>query len=201
MATPNSPRTIWLVSARNVALTTAFVVVLTVVAVWLFGLGQHRTLFANSLISTSILLAAFVVFTSAGLYHGVKLRDDVGRLTDRINRRNFPNSDVSGFDFGDFDFHFDGDGLVSFLVALFAWVVAAVLALCLVWLLGALLWTSMIAFAAILYWVFFRALRLVFKNSNRCRSQWLPSIKLALAYSVLYTAWIYAIIYAAHSFH
>ncbi|WP_210519047.1 hypothetical protein [Hymenobacter terricola] len=136
-SSPN-PRTYRLLSAGNVALVSCVVVTLTTVAVWLFGLGQHRSLFANSLISTTILFTAFFAFTSMGLFHGVKLRDDVGRLTDRISRRHFPRTDFSDLDFGGPDFHFDGDGFAGFLLALLAWVVAAILALFLIWLLGAL---------------------------------------------------------------
>ena len=68
MKPPTSPRTYRLLSAGNVALVSGFVIALTTVAVWLFGLGQHRSLFANSLISTSILFAAFLIFITLGVW-------------------------------------------------------------------------------------------------------------------------------------
>jgi hypothetical protein len=185
-----------LLSAGNVALVSAAVVVTTTLAVWLLGLGQHRTLFANSLISTSILFAAFFLFTTVGLYHGVKLRDDVGRLTDRISRKHFPST--GGLDtLPDFDFS-EGHGIVGILAATVMAVVVAIVAVFVIWLVGALLWTGVLIFAAMLYWVFFRALRLVFKNSNRCRGRLGASLWEGFWYASLYTCWIYGIIMAAH---
>ncbi|MCI1189174.1 hypothetical protein MON38_17255 [Hymenobacter sp. DH14] len=196
MPTPPAPRSYRLLSAGNVALVSAAVVVVTTVAVWLLGLGQHRTLFANSLISTSILFGAFFLFTAVGLYHGVKLRDDVGRLTDRISRKNFPGT--SGLEsLPDFDFS-EGHGILGILAAIVMAVVVAILAVFVIWLVGALLWTGILIFAALLYWVFFRALRLVFKNSNRCRGRLGASLWEGFWYASLYTCWIYGIIMAAH---
>ena len=196
METPPAPRSFRLLSAGNVALVSGVVVALTTVAVWLFGLGQHRSLFANSLISTSILFAAFFLFTTVGLYHGVKLRDDVGRLTDRISRKHFPGT--GGLDtLPDFDFS-EGHGILGILAAIVMAIVVAILAVFIIWLVGAVLWTGILVFAAMLYWVFFRALRLVFKNSNRCRSRLGASLWEGFWYASLYTVWIYGIIYAAH---
>ena len=198
MSTPLTPRPYQLLSAGNVALVSGAVVVVTTLAVWLLGLGQHRTLFANSLISTSILFAAFFLFTTAGLYHGVKLRDDVGRLTDRISRKHFPSAGNGGLDnLPDFDFS-EGHGILGILAAIVMAVVVAILAVFIIWLVGAVLWTGILIFAALLYWVFFRALRLVFKNSNRCRGRLGASLWEGFWYASLYTCWIYGIIMAAH---
>lgn len=196
MKTPAAPHPARLLSASNVALVSCVVVTLTTVAVWLFGLGQHRTLFANSLISTTILFAAFFIFTTVGLYHGVKLRDDVGRLTDRISRKHFPGT--GGLEsLPDFDFS-EGHGILGILAAIAMAVVVAIVAVFVIWLVGAVLWTSILVFAAMLYWVFFRALRLVFKNSNRCRGRLGASLWEGGWYASLYTVWTYGIIMAAH---
>jgi hypothetical protein len=198
MDTPAAARSYRLLSAGNVALVSGVVVALTTVAVWQFRLGQHRSLFANSLISTTILLAAFFLFTTVGLFHGVKLRDDVGRLTDRISRKHFPSTGgLNELNLPDFDIG-ESHGILGFLAGLLIAVLGAIVAVFLIWLVGALLWTGIIIFAAMLYWVFFRALRLVFKSSNRCRGRWAASIGQGLWHASLYTVWIYAIIYAAH---
>lgn len=195
METPTAPRTYRLLSASNAALVTGIVIGLTVMAVWLFGLGQHRSLFANSLISTTILFTASFLFITVGLYHGVKLLDDVGRLTDRISRKHFPSADgldsLPSLDMND-------GGLLGILAAILMAVVAAIVAVFFIWLKGAVLWAGVLLFAAMLYWVFFRALRLVFKNSNRCRGQLGASLGQGFWHASLYTVWIYGIIYAAH---
>lgn len=195
MTTP-TPRSYRLLSAGNVAAVTVAVAGLTVVAVWLLGLGQHRTLFANSLLSTTILFGAFWLFLVAGLYHGVKLRDDVGLVTDRISGRYFP-PDVGNLNLGNIDIP-EAHGIGGFLVALVMWLFVTALAVLAIWLVAALLWAGILCFAALLYWVFFRALRLVFKNANRCRGNWAASLRTGFQYACLYTAWVYVVILAAH---
>jgi hypothetical protein len=134
-----------------------------------------------------------------GLYHGVKLRDDVGRLTDRLSRKHFPGTD--GLDsLPTFDFS-EGGGILGILAAIALAAVVAILAVLLIWLVGALLWSGILIFAALLYWVFFRALRLVFRNSNRCRGRLGASLWEGFWYASLYTCWIYGIIMAAHYLH
>ena len=198
MENPPASRPYRLLSASNVAVVSCVVISLTTMAVWLFGLGQHRSLFANSLISTTLLFAAFFLFTAVGLYHGVKLRDDIGRLTDRISRKHFPTTDgLSDLNLPVFDIG-ESHGILGFLAALLMAVLGAIVAVFLIWLVGAALWTGILIFAAMLYWVFFRARRLVFKNSNRCRGRLSLSLGQGLWHASLYTVWIYAIIYTAH---
>jgi hypothetical protein len=61
------------------------------------------------------------------------------------------------------------------------------------WFFGQVLWMMLIAFTAMLYWIFFRALRLVFKNSNRSKGNLMESMRLGVLYTFLYNFWIYAI--------
>jgi len=67
-----------LLTTKTIFTVTIVVMVLTVLSIWLFGLGQHRTIFENSLLSTTILSVAFFLFLTMGLYKGVKLKDDQG---------------------------------------------------------------------------------------------------------------------------
>jgi hypothetical protein len=48
--------------------------------IYAWGVGQHRTLFENSILSTTILSVAFFLFITINLYRGVKLKDDIGYL-------------------------------------------------------------------------------------------------------------------------
>jgi hypothetical protein len=50
-----------------------------------------------------------------------------------------------------------------------------------------------LTFIAMLYWIFFRALRLVFKNSNKSKGDLIESVKWGLTYTTLYNFWIYGI--------
>ncbi len=172
---------------------------MTIIAIWLLGLGQHRTLFENSILSTTILSIAFFLFLTIGLYNGVKLKDDLGKITDKINRDNMP--DMSGLDFssGEIpDIDGDGEGIAGIILGILVWILVSVILVFLIWFFGAILWTLVLVFSAMLYWIFFRALRLVFKNSNKCKNDLVKSIYYGAIYTILYNFWIYGIIMISH---
>ena len=188
---PNS-RT--LITTKTVFSVSLIVAVLTILSIWLFGLGEHRTIFANSILSTSVLSIAFFLFLTIGLYKGIKLKDDLGKITDRINIDNTP--DLSTLELTpDLDI---SEGIGGLIFGIIAWILFSILLLFFIWLFGAVLWTMVLVFAAMLYWIFFRALRLVFKNSNKCRNNLMSSVLYGLGYTALYNFWIYGIMLAAH---
>lgn len=184
-----------LVTSKSVFTITIFVIVLTFISIWLFGLGQHRTIFENSILSTSILSVAFFLFLSVGLYKGIKLKDDMGKLTDKLKPSKIPNLANVG---QGADFILVGDGIEGVIVSIILWLVVTILIALFLWFFGAVLWTGIIVFIAMLYWIFFRALRLVFKNSNKCKDNLAASLAYGLGYTVLYNFWIYGIILATH---
>jgi len=184
-------------TGKKVFIVSLLVMAMTILAIWLFGLGQHRTLFENSILSTTILSIAFFLFLTIGLYNGVKLKDDLGKITDKINKNNM--SDISGLDLPGGDIpDVDGDEIGGIIVGILAWILVSVVLIFLIWFFGAILWTLVLVFAAMLYWIFFRALRLAFKNSNKCKNDLLKSIYYSVAYTILYNFWIYGIIIASH---
>jgi hypothetical protein len=188
MEDKNVPRRSRLANSRSIFQVSIFVAVLTIVAIWLLGLGVHRTLFINSLLSVSILSIAFLLFITIGLYRGVKLRDNVGRVIDKFRFRNFPDLIGSG-DVESFD-----------VVSILAWLLAGIILTFLLWLLGNMFIFLILVFIAMLYWIFFRALRLIFKKSSVCTGDFFRSLGYALFYTVLYNFWIYGIIMGAHYF-
>jgi len=48
---------------------------------------------------------------------------------------------------------------------------------------------------AILYWIFFRGLRLVFKNSRICQGNFMLSLRYALGYTTFSTLWLIVILF------
>jgi len=184
-----------LVTTKTVFTVTIIVIALTILSIWLFGLGQHRTIFENSIISTSILSLAFFLFLTIGLYKGIKLKDNIGKLTDKLKPSKIP--DFSQATYGA-DFISVGEGIGGIILSIVLWVVITILIGLFLWLFGAVLWTGIIVFIAMLYWIFFRALRLVFKNSNKCQGNLTISTLYGLGYTLLYNFWIYGIILATH---
>lgn len=184
-----------LVTSKSVLLITIPVSVLTIFSIWFWGLGEHRTIFENSILSTSILSIAFFLFLSIGLYKGIKLKDDLGKITDKIKIDNIP--DLSGMELsGDM---LDADeGIVGIIFGIIAWLLFSIFLIVFIWLFSAIVWATILAFAAMLYWIFFRALRLVFKNSNKCKGKLMSSMLYGLGYTILYNFWIYGIMLTTH---
>lgn len=181
-------------TTKKIFIISIIVAALTIIGIWIFGLGQHRTLYENSVLSTTILSVAFFLFLAINLYRGVKLKDDLGRITDRITDKN-KMPDLSGLNLsGDSIPDVGGDGIAGVIVGIIAWLLISILLVFLLWFFGAVLWVIVLIFAAMLYWIFFRALRLVFKNSNKCKNKISKSVSYALFYTVLYNFWIYGII-------
>ena len=183
------------ITTKMAFIVTLLVAALTIVSIWLFGLGRHRTIFVNSLLSTTILSIAFFLFLAIGLYKGSRLKDNIGKITDKIKRPRLP--DIGGIDLGNGSLDF-GDGCGEAIWGILAWILFTILLLLFIWLFGALLWTLILVFAAMLYWIFFRAVRLVFKNSNKCRGDLGKSVAYGVGYTLLYNFWIYGIILATH---
>ncbi len=183
-----------LVNSRSVFVTTIFVTVVTILGVWLLGLGTHRTLFVNSLLSVSILSVAFLLYIVSGLYRGIKLKDNVGRITNKYTFRSIPGVEGWG---GGGDL-LGLDGCAGELASLFMWLIVAIILSMLLWFLGNVFWMLILIFVAMLYWIFFRALRLIFRKSPVCRGNLVKSMAYGLYYTVLYNFWIYGIIMTAH---
>lgn len=166
------------------------VIVLTILAVYFWGLGSHRTFYQNSLISTTTLSIFFFVFISAGLYKGVHVEGNheldfsISDATPDFTVDLLPSTD------GPIDF---GDGIAEAIAAILLWIFAAILFAVLLWLLSAIMGAVVTIFSFMLYWIFLRALRLVFRNSLRCKGKLFDSVTTGLTYTILYNFWIYAI--------
>jgi hypothetical protein len=185
-------RTYKLIESKNVFRISLIVAALTILAVYFFGLGRHNTFFENSVISTTILSIAFFLFITIGLYRGVKLKDNLGRIVDQYQVTATP--DLLSYTPTPTDVDIDADdGCVTVIAAILLWIVMAVGFAIALWIFSNVLLLVVLAFAAMLYWIFFRALRLVFKNSNRSKGNWIESLKWGFTYTILYNFWIYGI--------
>jgi hypothetical protein len=168
---------------------------LTIVSIWLFGLGKHRSIFSNSLLSTTILSTGFFLFLAIGLYKGIKLKDNLGRITHKgksqepVDLSNLHNTS---------SLLEVGDSIGGFVISIILWLLVTVLIGFFIWFFGVVFWTAITVFVAMLYWIFFRAVRLVFKNSYKCKGKFILSVSYGLLYTLLYNFWIYGIILGVH---
>ncbi|NIF05046.1 hypothetical protein F3J23_06285 [Chryseobacterium sp. Tr-659] len=182
-----------LLSTRFLFYSTLAIIGLVVLSVWISGINSHRSLFQNSIVSTSILAGSFFLFISIGLYYGLKLKDNLGSILtkERIKRYSDKTPKIDGLDF---DPPLVEDGIGGVILSIVLWIVFSILLVFLFYFLGLFFWSSVLFLTAMLYWIFFRALRLVFKNSGKCKGRVLKSFGFGFLYSSLYVFWIYGII-------
>lgn len=191
-----------LINTKTVFSISLLIVAITVLSIWLLGLGQHRTIFENSLLSLSILSVIFFIFITVGLYKSYKLKDDMGKLTDKVSFDKLPKMPASSdsaveITAGVADLGAE-EGITGIIISIILWFLFSVAIVFILWLFGAIFWFVIIAFIAMLYWIFFRALRLVFKKSHKCKGDLAKSMTWGLGYSLLYIAWIYGIVLLLH---
>jgi hypothetical protein len=190
-------KTYQLIETKSVFVVTLLVIVITVLGVYFWGLGYHHTFYENSMISTSVLSVVFFLFITVGLYQGMKLKDNIGKI--KTADIQVPSS---------FDFSPPGDGIFVFaddilgaVVGVIAWILFAFFLVLLLWIFSNVVMIVIATFMAMLYWIFFRALRLVFKNSNKSKGKLMESIRYGLLYTFLYNFWIYGILMTAEYFN
>ncbi len=186
-----------LITTRPIFSISLIVCILTILGVWLLGIGQHRTVIENSLLSTSILSVAFLLFITHGLYKGVKLQDNIGQITSKklFDKLTKFSDFIHIPEFPDLDG--DADGIGGIILGIVLWIAFTILLLIIIWLFGTLFWIMVLTFVAILYWIFYRALRVVFKNSTKCKGKLRLSLLYGFGYTALYNFWIYVIIILA----
>ena len=138
----------------------------------------------------------FFIFISSGLYFGLKLKDNVGHILhmERIKKYVDKTPKIDGLDLDIPDLG-DAEGCGGVILSVILWVLFTVVFVFLLYFLGIFFWTTILFFVAMLYWIFFRALRLVFKNSRQCKGDLLKSFAFGFFYSFLYISWIYGIIF------
>lgn len=197
MRIPKFPRRVrypvW--SVKTITATTLFVVGVTAAPVFLAG---KRSIFVETELTLAILAAALFAFLAVGLYRGV-----------RVRRKDLPGTDVKGFGAENMDFSFDNlgslpdgldggdEGCLAVVGALLLAAIAGLLLVLVLWVLinlGIVVWVFLLAATA---YVFYLALRQVFAKSRVCRGNLPASLGYALWYTILYTGWLFVVVWVA----
>lgn len=196
---PKEHKNFFKTSRRLIATSPVFfgsllVLLLIVAGIWILGLERHSTLFHNAVIDTLTLSGVFFFFLTTGLYQGFKLQDNLGKITDKIKFKKFP-------DWPEFCCEFpmlEGEGILGFILGIIIAVALAALLAVVLWFLSFTIWAFLLCIVAALYWIFFRALRFVFRHAAQCRGSLWASVRYSLGYTALYSCSIYGIIFALH---
>ena len=200
-----------LITTKTLFTISIIVFTIVIIGVWVLGIEDHRTIESNAMISLSILSLIFFTFITTGLYKGLKMKDNLGRLTNKYSFgktednivENASNTDIDvGQEIGDsvssgsFDFDFDfGEGIEGIILSIVFWFVATIIIGVFIWLFGTVFWMMTLIILGVLYWIFFRALRLVFKNSLYCKRSLIKSSIYGVGFTLVYSCWLYGLLY------
>ena len=176
---------------KSVFIVSLVVIGITILTVYLTGENYNRTVTSNLYLSLSIIGTVLFLFMTYGLYSGIGLKDNFPKfrdfktgefITNAGTTPNLPSIEA-------------GDGIGGFILSIVLWIGMSILIFVLLILLEAFFWVSISIILAMLYWVFFRALRLVFSKSPKTKGNLGISAIYSLTYTVLYLGWIFGIVY------
>lgn len=173
-----------------------FVILLTFGFDYFLNLKTSHSLYENALFILSFLSIMMFILMSLGLYYGLKLKDNIGKLTNHIDMKKLP--DFSG---GTQDISIAMESLGGIAEGMGGFVFAILAALVFImigWALILVSWFLIIFMMAILYWIFFRAMRLVLKYSIVCKGNLVRSLQYSAFYTFLYMAWFYGVVFSIH---
>lgn len=176
---------------KSIFIFSLIVIGVASLTVFLTGENYHRSVSSNLYLSLSIIAISLFLFMTFGLYKGIGLIDNFPKF------RNFKKIDFSStpditIDMPDISI---GDGIGGLIISVLVWIAMSILFVLLLVFLEALFWVSIFIIFAMLYWVFFRALKFVFKNSDKTKGDFGISTIYSLTYTILYVGWIYGVVF------
>ncbi len=113
--------------------------------------------------------------------------DAASMIDDVASSIDIPNIDLP-------DLSDSGNDLLGCLFSIVLWVIVAALIVILLPIIIEVAWAVLFLLIAVLYWIFYRALRIVFIYSRRCHGNWLRSTGYAGFYTLLYTGWSFVVV-------
>ncbi|EDP98582.1 hypothetical protein U8527_21460 [Kordia algicida OT-1] len=193
------PRKTYL-KGKSVFIVSLIVILVTAMTVYISGINSHRSITTNFYISLGIIATSLFLFLTYGLYKGIRIMDNFPRLRHfKFNNRFESSADLSNTDI--FENTFDvGEGIVGIIVSIIMWFLASIVLILLLMLLETVFLFSLFIIIAMLYWVFFRAVRLVFSKASQTKGNFGVATVYAFGYTVLYIGWIFGIVYVTTIF-
>lgn len=179
----------------NLSILVIFIVT---IAVWISGYDLHRTILDNAVFSMFILSLLFFSFLSIGLYLGVGIEDDYIKSNEIQPQGGmadvFSSTDGSthyDFPIGDFA----SDGIEGIVIGILLWLGIMLLSILFIVFFEYIFLASILAISANLYWVFFRATKMVFRYARWTKNNLKRSMWIGIKYSIMYAGWICAILW------
>ncbi len=176
---------------KSVFIVSLIVIVVTILTVYFTGINYNRSITNNFYISLGIIATALFSFVTYGLYTGIDLIDNFPKIKSFKPKAILSESSPSL----DTPFVEVGDGIGGIIVSIVLWIVMSIVFVLLLALLEMVFWFSLFIILGMLYWLFFRALKLVFNKSNKTKGSIQRAIFYALSYTTMYVGWLFGIVY------
>ncbi len=183
---------------KSVFVVSILVIGITFLTVYLSGINYSRSVASNLYWSLSIIGIALFLFMTYGLYKGVGIVDNFPKFRSYKSGDFLPaGGDIPDWDMPDVDV---GDGIGGLIMSILLWIGMTILFFIVLFLLEAVFWLSIFIIMGMLYWIFFRALRVVFSKSKETQGDIVVSAGYSLMYTTLYLGWIFGIVYLTEVF-
>ncbi len=179
------------IKGKSVFIISLIVIVVTILTVYFTGINYNRSITNNFYISLGIIAIALFSFVTYGLYTGIDLIDNFPKIKSFKPKAILSESSPSL----DTPFVEVGDGIGGIIVSIVLWIVMSIVFVLLLALLEVIFWFSIFIILGMLYWLFFRALKLVFNKSNEIKGSIQRAIFYALSYTTMYVGWLFGIVY------
>ena len=177
---------------RSLFLSSIFVII--VISSLMVVIGHHA-IYSEIESSLVLISAALFLLLAFGLYRGVRLPK---------HRLKFKKWKGIGRDWDKYDmfdpsigFFEAGDGILGVIMSIVLWIVVSIIVFFLLVMIANLLWGMLSILGVVLYWLYYRALRLALVKSRICRRNLWKSIGYALLYTLLYTGWLYLLVWGS----
>ena len=176
---------------KSVFIVSLIVIGITILTVYLTGINYNRSLTSNLYLSLGIIATTLFLFMTYGLYTGIGLIDNFPKFQDFYSRA-WTSGATEHIDIPEIDV---GEGIGGLILSIVMWFIISILFVILLIVLEAAFWLSLFIILAMLYWIFFRALKFVFSKSKDTKGDIGISAVYSLAYTLLYVGWIFGIVY------
>lgn len=182
-----------LLSARTITLLSVLTIAVVFILVFVFG---HKSFLVELERSIGIICVILFLFLSHCLYRGVRIKNEpIIKGKWRL---------LKGSEYADVlsnipvtpSFELASEGLGGIVLAIISWIVITIVALTLLFLLANVVWGVIFVLAVVVYWIFYRALRLALVKSRICKGKLIPSLSYGLIYTTMYSGWIYGVLLA-----
>lgn len=165
---------------------------------------SKKSIFIDLQIILSIIAFSLFIFFFIALYKGLGLKNSIdynqtikkGNEKFKYFFRRF--QDFLSFDFGSNDLEVPLLGILFFVIKII--VATCIFIILFISFSSALIWGIIIAFL-LLYYLSFQAFRTVLLKSDKTKNSILKSLGYSLLFTILYTNWIFFILYIVKKYH